>query len=120
MRIKLKRKKVVATGRLSVLFVEDKERGMWSAQCLEHDMAVQGKTLLDVNTAMQEMIACQIAVSRKLNRKPFAHLGKAPKIFHDLYAKSQMRINSQPVHLPSRARGLSSYPRIAEQYAAVG
>ena len=122
--MKIKRKKeetrrVIASGTLTVLFVENKISATWSAQCLEHDIAAQGKTLVEVDLEMRRMIVSHLEIGRLLGRKPFKGINKAPQIFFDLYAKSQMKFNQPVTTTSTRNRESIGYPRVHEMQAAV-
>jgi hypothetical protein len=75
---------------------------MWSAQCLEYDMATQANTLSDLYYEIEKMIVGQIVVSRELDLEPFEQLPPAPDKFWKLFAGATIRVEGEtlPFRLP--------------------
>ena len=61
----------------------------WTAQCLEYDLATQGKTLSETQKYFELLISDQIAVDKQFGRKPFAGLPKAPKMYWDAWTRAR-------------------------------
>jgi len=72
---------------LSVLFMEGD--GVWSAQCLEYDIAAQAKTLNDLFYEMERVLVSQLALDEELGRKPFEGIARAPRKYWDAFERSQ-------------------------------
>jgi hypothetical protein len=93
--------------KLSVLFIEG-EAG-WSAQCLQHDIAVQAKTLNELYCEMERVLVSQIALDEELGRKPFEGIGKAPEQFWKAFERSRTTMERPLAGLKT---GQSKKPRI--------
>lgn len=79
-----------ATKKLRVLLF--KEDGWWVAQCLEHDIAAQAKTLAAVEFEIQRLIVLQLFASAHEGARPIAEIPPAPERFHRLYEDEAERI----------------------------
>ncbi len=62
-----------------------KEDALWSVQCLEYDIAAQGKTIDEAQDAFEKTFLGQIALDIKENREPFEDIEKAPQEFWDMF-----------------------------------
>lgn len=58
-----------------------REGDSWIAQCLEHDIAAQGKTLPDVEEAFRRTVVGQIMLDLRKGREPFEGIKPAPKMY---------------------------------------
>jgi len=112
--MKPRQAKARKSGRMKVLITEDKERRMWSAQCLEHDIAAQAKTLPDLYYELQRVVAAQLTMSNRLKVKPFKHLPRAPQVYWEIFKKSQFGLEGPR---PSRQNQPISDLRLAELQA---
>ncbi|MBI3991625.1 MAG: hypothetical protein HY342_00010 [Candidatus Lambdaproteobacteria bacterium] len=100
------------TYQLSILFIEND--GGWSAQCLEHDVAAQAKTLDQLYYEVERVLVAQIALAEELSHEPFRGLGPAPQKYWDIFKESRIEVK-RPA-----ARQLLLRPkiRVAERVAA--
>ena len=72
------------------------QEGDWlSAQCLEYDIATQARTFEDLAYELQRLIAGHIATSKKLHKRPFEGLPKAPPRFWDMFERSRIALPTQ-------------------------
>ncbi len=55
-----------------------KEDDWWIVQCLEYDIAVQARTLSDVQYEFQRVLVGRIRMAEQLNINPFEDLAPAP------------------------------------------
>jgi hypothetical protein len=105
--------------RISAILFE--EEGQWCAQCLEYDIAVQAKTLTDVQIELYRALFSQVVASIELGREPFAGLGAAPPRYWDMFenAKTTVKREEPALRLPPEAAHVSVSPRLklAEQRA---
>jgi predicted RNase H-like HicB family nuclease len=62
--------------------------GSWFAQCVEYDLAAQGKTLDDVLYAFEHALNVQIAIDVEHGREPLVDLPPAPERFRTMANKS--------------------------------
>jgi hypothetical protein len=70
---------------IRILCIEDKERGWWSAQCLEYDLAAQAKTFHDLVYEIQRVVTVQVMASKEIGVVPFVNLRAAPAVFWQIY-----------------------------------
>jgi len=68
---------------LNLLIFRDCE--WWVAQCLEYDIAVQARTLKDVQYEFQRILFGRIATAKKLGIEPFEDIPAAPKAFQNIF-----------------------------------
>ena len=87
-----------------------KEGEVWSAQCLEFDIATQAKTPRDLAFAIQRAIAGQVLVAVQNRMTPFKGLSPAPKRFWKMFesgvklAPGEFRIKVQGLESSAEAR----------------
>ncbi|HEX4962929.1 MAG TPA: type II toxin-antitoxin system HicB family antitoxin [Thermoanaerobaculia bacterium] len=65
--------------------VQFQEGGWLVAQCLEVDIAAQGKTESDLHYQLGRLLVGRILASEMLGVEPFATLPPAPKRYWDMY-----------------------------------
>jgi hypothetical protein len=70
--------------------------GRWSARSLEHDLAVEGRTLEGVLDHILQLIFAHIDFDRRHGRLPLSAFPMAPRRFWDAYKKAK------PLHSVSR------------------
>lgn len=95
------------TFKLKVLFIEGE--GAWSAQCLEHDIAAQAKTLDGLLYEIERVLVSQIALDEELGRTPFEGIGPAPEKFWKVYERSETEVQRP---LSGLKAGATKQPRI--------
>lgn len=72
------------------------QEGDWlCAQCLDHDLAVQARTLEKLYDQLSRMIVGHIAVRREHGRRPFEDLQPAPKKYWDMFEHSRIPLPTQ-------------------------
>ena len=59
------------------------------AQCLEYDIAAQGKDAEELRRNLQATLLAHIEVARSKGEKPFRRLKQAPKHYWELYDGSR-------------------------------
>jgi hypothetical protein len=74
---------------IRILFIEDRDSGWWSAQCLEFDLAAQAKTFHDLVYEIQRVVAVHVMASRELGMVPFADLKQAPPVFWQMVEQAE-------------------------------
>lgn len=98
-----------------------KEAGVFSAQCLDYDIAAQSKSLARLHQEIARVLTVHVAASRQLNQEPFSHLGPAPERFWHSYNTGK-HIETKPVSfcldsgypMPSICADLRLAPSLAE------
>ena len=88
--------------RFTVVLIEDRDNGWFSAQCLEWDIAVQAQGLNDVLLELQRVMKGHIAISQEQNTPPFHNLPKAPEKFWELFRKSNIQVTQIGLALPQQ------------------
>jgi hypothetical protein len=103
--------------KFSVLFFE--HDGCWAAQCLEHDIATQAKTLQDLCHEVERVLVAHLAIAEELGQEPFMGIKKAPSEYWELFKKSQTQVSRPAIHKLKRKRGrIHPTFRVAERIAA--
>jgi len=78
---------------LSVLVLQE---GEWlCARCLEHDLAVQAKTLPSIHARLHRMIVGHVAVRLAHGLRPFEDLPPAPRKYREMFNRSKITLPSQ-------------------------
>ena len=65
------------------------EGDVMCAQVLEHDFAVHGRTLEEINDRLRGMIATHILTCAQLGREPFSDTHRAPHKYWDWFEKAE-------------------------------
>ncbi len=78
--------------RFSVVVIEHRDSGWFSAQCLERDIAVQAQGFHNVLCELKRVLKGHIAISRDQNVRPFQDIPKAPQKFWELFGKSDIQL----------------------------
>jgi hypothetical protein len=73
--------------KIRVLFI--KENDTWVAQCLEHDIAAQGKTIEAVKTAFKKTVAGQCFLDIHHGGEPLAAIKSAPQYYFDKFETAE-------------------------------
>lgn len=76
-----------------------RDEDLWVAQCLEYDLATQGRTLEQLRERVELLLLARMAVSQKVGRRPFEGLPKGPQEFWDLWG------SAEPLETRSREQG---------------
>ncbi len=71
---------------LRVLLIQ--HNGLWAAQCIDHDIVAQGKSLREAKAAFEQTIIGQILFDIKRGREPLASFPAAPAHLQELYEKA--------------------------------
>jgi len=77
--------------------------GHWVAQCLEHDIATQAKTLDDLLYEFERILAAHILGAESTD--PFANIPPAPKSFWAMYDRAVTKVAPvKPFPIPADQR----------------
>lgn len=68
---------------ISVLLL--REDAMWAAQCLEYDLAAQGRTLAEVKEAFRRTFTAQIMVDLHYKLEPLVAFQAAPSWYWNMF-----------------------------------
>lgn len=90
-----------------------KEGEVWSAQCLEFDIATQAKTPRKLAFAIQRAIAGQVLVALQNRMTPFKGLPPAPKRFWRMF-ESGVRLAPEEFRIEIQGIKSSAEARVAE------
>jgi len=84
--------------KLCVLFL--REEDSWVAQCLQYDIAAQGKTIADAMAAFARTVSGQICVDLHHGVEPLSEFTPAPHEYWHRFEKSNRLAESQPIYVP--------------------
>ena len=84
---------------LSVVFIKD-QCSTWVAQCLEFDIAAQGKTIKDAQRAFERTFLGQVMLDIHDERQPLEGIGQAPKEYWDMFEEAEQLAARRPFRLP--------------------
>lgn len=84
----------------AILFQEGE---VWSAQCLEYDIATQADSLPNLRYELERVIFAHIAACKNIGREPFEGLPPAPQHFWKMFENSKTRVEGDdiPFRLPN-------------------
>ena len=69
--------------KLRVVLFFDSDTDSWNAQCLEHDIGAQAKSIKELQTRLEVTLRAEIEESFQMKEKPFSRIPKAPDYFFD-------------------------------------
>ena len=86
---------------ISVLLLPEGE--WWSAQCLEHDVAAQARTLPELRDELERVLLLHVVPASEAGKEPFADLGPAPSKYSDIFSAARLRLegDEMPFRLPT-------------------
>jgi len=99
-----------ATGDVSLRVVVIQEGEWLSAQCLEHDFAVQATNLDDLFYQLQRILVGHISTRLKLGVEPFKDVPPAPQKYWDLFEHSRIPLQKPPAMFDPPAPGVKVPP----------
>ncbi len=79
---------VVTMSSTNIRAVVFQDRGLWIAQCLEHDLCTSARTYKELVTKLASQVRLQIHMDRKRGKEPLEDLPKAPNKFWKMYSDS--------------------------------
>jgi hypothetical protein len=79
----------------------DREQEQWVAQCLEYDIAAQGRSLSEVKSRFERTVMGNVVLSLRHDEFPFANLLPAPEQYHRLWETATALQDTLPMSLPS-------------------
>ncbi len=81
-----------------VLFLH--EGDSYVAQCLEYDIAAQGKTLPEVKLAFERALVGQVMLDMKQGRKPLQGIAEAPRVYFEKFERAVKIEDEETFRLP--------------------
>ena len=105
-------------GSVDVHAVAFREGDWWSAQCLEYDIAVQAKSVADLQGEIERVLTAYVVRARKEKRSPFEGLPPAPEKYREMYKRARA-VESSPAaqsDIPGH-QPIVPHLRIAEERA---
>lgn len=78
-----------------------REGDSYVAQCLEFDIAAQGKTIPEVNRAFELTLKGQVALDLQKGKRPFEGIPRAPERYWEIFEKALKIEDKEPISLPS-------------------
>ncbi|MDX2019394.1 MAG: hypothetical protein SF187_04080 [Deltaproteobacteria bacterium] len=96
---------------LNVHVLLQKEGPYWVAQCLQHDVAGQGKSVQDAAYAVEKALVSHLAMGLELKENPLATLpGPAPQTYWTKWESGwQMK---DDLSLPFSIQNIPAAPRV--------
>ena len=73
---------------LRVLLVSD--GGAWTAQCLEHDIAAQGKTIQDALVEFQRTLVAEVCLHASRGAQGLDSIPRAPHMYWKKYHEGEL------------------------------
>ena len=87
---------------LNVLLMKD--GGVWTAQCLEHNIAAQGKTTDEAILELTRTIVGELALRAERGQEGLADIPRAPDAYWRLFGESHsLNIPNRPLFRPDQA-----------------
>jgi len=86
---------------VSILLVREEDR--WVAQCLDYDIAAQGRSLSDVKQAFAKMFIGQILVDLHHSVEPLSTFSRAPEKYWKQFEHAERLADKQPFLMPQSA-----------------
>lgn len=74
--------------RLEIRAVLFQEIGLWVAQCLEHDIAVQAQTRADLLETLERTLLGYLLLGFEKGCRPFEWIPPAPRRYWEMYEKA--------------------------------
>ncbi len=93
---------------MSILVFQEGEQ--LCARWLEHDLAVQAKTLPSLYARLHRMIVGHIAVRLAHGQQPFEDLPPAPRKYRDMFDRSKITLPSEMFNFSVKSRALKIPP----------
>lgn len=84
--------------RLNILLFQ--EGNTWVAQCLERDVAGQGKTIDEATSAFERTFVGQIIIDVHNNEPPLGNIQRAPREYWEKFEKAKRLTDKIPFYLP--------------------
>ena len=72
----------------------------WIAQCLEYDIAAQGKNLAEAKAAMEKAFVGQVIVDLSNGIEPLSTVGKAPIEYWQEFTQAERLADRKPLFIP--------------------
>jgi hypothetical protein len=72
----------------------------WAAQCLEYDIAAQGKTLPEAKAALEKAFVGQIVVDLSHDVPPLSAIGPAPAEYWKQFEQAEKLVDRKPYYIP--------------------
>ncbi len=71
----------------------------WAAQCLEYDIAAQGKTLAEAKAAFEKTFIGQIMTDVHNKSIPFAGVPQAPREYWEMFQSGERLMDRKPFYI---------------------
>jgi hypothetical protein len=84
---------------IRVRVVVFKDAGLLCAQCLEYDIAVQAKTIDELQRNLDDALMSQLDISAELGREPFEGVPPAPPQFFNIFESARSSSEKEQQHL---------------------
>ncbi len=82
---------------VSVVLLREGER--WAAQCLEWDIAAQGKSIPKVMDALEQTFVGQVIVDLRAGKQPLEGIPQAPRFYWNAFKDAPRLEDRRPFYL---------------------
>lgn len=83
---------------LRVLFIKDGD--LWVAQCIDRDIAAQGRSVSEAKRAFEHTIIGQILFDLKRGKEPLSDFRPAPASYRAKFDEAEQLMDTKPIQLP--------------------
>ena len=87
----------------------------WAAQCLEYDIAAQGRTLAEAKSALEKAFVAQIIIDIVNHKVPLSDIPAAPREYYHAFEKAEIMAGRKSFYIPPAymVRAAAAETRIA-------
>jgi len=71
----------------------------WAAQCLEYDIAGQGKTIAEAKDRLEKSFVGQIIIDAKFGNPPLAGVQPAPREYWEMVKRAERLMDRKPFYI---------------------
>jgi hypothetical protein len=87
-------------GNFAISVVLRHERDGWAAQCLEYDIAAQGHSLAEANSALERAFVGQIVIDLVNGKVPLEDVPPAPEEYWQDFKTAERMEGRKPFYIP--------------------
>ena len=86
---------------LKIILFQGKES--WVAQCLDYDVAAQGRTVVDALEEFERVFVYQLILYLDVGKDPLEELQKAPEYYWRVFQSAEKLMSRPPTRRPLKA-----------------
>lgn len=73
---------------------------LWAAQCIDYDIAAQGRSIREAKMAFEKTIIGQILFDITRHKQPLADFRPAPESYREKFEAGERLADSEPIEMP--------------------